>query len=218
MIIIGYQGIGKSTLAGKNNCIDLESGNFWHNGARPYDWYVYYCQIAEHLSQQGYTVFVSSHEVVRNLLKKHSKEALFVVCPAIELKEAWIDKLKKRFESSKLEKDFKVIILSNSNKNRVRPFKEKLNVDSSFSSKKPFKKKYKKIMNLYNFKDTEIAVIGDVLLTDILGGNRMGFTTILVNGISEDEPFMTSLVRSIESHIIKKLNKKGILFKGEYYE
>ena len=81
------------------------------------------------------------------------------------------DELRELF--FELEKDFKVIILSNSNKNRVRPFKEKLNVDSSFSSKKPFKKKYKKIMNLYNFKDTEIAVIGDVLLTDILGGNRM---------------------------------------------
>lgn len=117
-----------------------------------------------------------------------------------------------------LEKDFKVIIVSNSSKNRVRPFKEKLNIDSSFSSKKPFKKKFKKIMNLYNFKDTEIALIGDVLLTDILGGNRMNFTTILVNGISEEEPFHTRVLRSIEKIIIKKLNNKGILFKGEYYE
>ena len=117
-----------------------------------------------------------------------------------------------------LEKDFKVIIVSNSPKNRVRPFKEKLNIDSSFSSKKPFKKKFKKIMNLYNFKDTEITMIGDELLTDIWGGNRMNFTTILVNGISEEEPFHTRIMRSIEKRIIKRLNKKGILFKGEYYE
>ena len=107
MIIIGYQGIGKSTLAGKNNYIDLESGNFWHNGARQDNWYVFYCNIAEHLSQQGYTVFVSSHEVVRNRLRKYSKEELYIVHPSIELKEKWIDKLKKRFESSKLEKDYK---------------------------------------------------------------------------------------------------------------
>ena len=117
-----------------------------------------------------------------------------------------------------LEKDFKVIIVSNSPKSRVRPFKEKLNIDSSFSSKKPFKKKFKKIMNLYNFKDTEIAMIGDELIADIFGGNRMNFTTILVNGISEEEPFHTRIVRSIERKIIKQLNKKGILFKGEYYE
>lgn len=117
-----------------------------------------------------------------------------------------------------LERDFKVIIVSNSSKNRVRPFKEKLNIDASFSSKKPCKKKFKKIMNLYGFKDTEIAVIGDELLTDIFGGNRMNFTTILVNGICEDEPFHTRIIRSFEKIIIKSLNKKGILFKGEYYE
>ena len=70
MIISGYQGIGKSSLAGKNNCIDLESGNFWVDGKRADDWYKPYCQIANHLSQQGYTVFVSSHEVVRKELEK----------------------------------------------------------------------------------------------------------------------------------------------------
>lgn len=33
MIIIGYQGIGKSTLAHEDNkYIDLESGNFWYQG------------------------------------------------------------------------------------------------------------------------------------------------------------------------------------------
>ncbi len=117
-----------------------------------------------------------------------------------------------------LEKDFKVIIMSNSNKDRIRPFKEKLNIDSSFSSKKPLKRKYKKIINMFNFKDTEVAMIGDCLLTDIWGGNRMDFTTILVNPISEQEPFHMRALRVFERKIIKKLNKKGILFKGEYYE
>ena len=107
MIVIGYQGIGKSTLAGKNNCIDLESGNFWHNGARQDNWYVFYCKIAEHLSQQGYTVFVSSHEVVRNRLRKYSNEQLHIIYPSVELKDEWISKLKKRFEDTKLDKDYK---------------------------------------------------------------------------------------------------------------
>ena len=117
-----------------------------------------------------------------------------------------------------LEKDFKVIIVSNSNKDRIRPFKEKLNIDASFSSKKPLKKKFKKIMNMYNFKDTEIAMIGDEIIADVFGGNRMNFTTILVNSISEVKPFINRFIRYIEKKIIKKLNKKGILFKGEYYE
>lgn len=117
-----------------------------------------------------------------------------------------------------LEKNFKVIIVSNSNKNRVRPFKEKLNIDSSFSSKKPFNKKFKKIMNIYNYKDTEIALIGDQLLTDIYGGNKMNFTTILVNNISENEPLHVRFLRHFEKKIIKKFNKKGLLIKGQYYE
>lgn len=113
---------------------------------------------------------------------------------------------------------FKVIILSNSSKDRVRPFKEKLNVDSAYRAYKPLKKKYKKIMNVYKYKDTEIACIGDMLLTDIYGGNKMGFTTILVNYISDMEPLYIRLLRKIEKKIIKKLNKKDLLIKGVYYE
>lgn len=108
MIISGYQGIGKSTLAGKNNCIDLESGNFWVNGKRSDDWYIPYCQIANHLSEQGYTVFVSSHEAVRKELEK-SKEKVYVVFPSIFLKEEWVAKLRRRYETTGLEKDFKAL-------------------------------------------------------------------------------------------------------------
>ena len=117
-----------------------------------------------------------------------------------------------------LEKDFKVIIVSNSNKDRIRPFKEKLNIDASFSSKKPFNKKLKKIMEIYNYNDTDIAIIGDQLITDIYGGNKMNFTTILVNRISEYEPFRDRVLRHFEKKIIKKFNKKGLLIKGKYYE
>ena len=108
MIIVGYQGIGKSTLAGKDGCIDLESGNFWVDGKRAEDWYKPYCQIANHLSEQGYTVFTSSHEVVRKELEK-SKEKVFVVFPSIHLRDEWVNKLKARYEATGLEKDFKAL-------------------------------------------------------------------------------------------------------------
>lgn len=106
MIIIGYQGIGKSTLAGRDKCIDLESSNFWVNGKRAEDWYIPYCQIANHLSEQGYTVFVSSHAVVREELKK-SQEKVIVICPCPDLKDEWIKKLEDRYLFTKLEKDYK---------------------------------------------------------------------------------------------------------------
>ncbi len=112
----------------------------------------------------------------------------------------------------------KVIILSNSNKTRVRPFKEGLNVDSSYSSHKPFKKKYKKVMDIYNFKDNEIACVGDQLLTDVYGANRMGMTSILVNPISNVDLIGTKINRIFERRIFKKLKRQGLFTIGEYYE
>lgn len=107
MIIIGYQGIGKSTLANKDlRFIDLESGNFWVDGKRADDWYKPYCQIAEHLSKQGYIVFTSSHEVVRNQLVG-STEKVICCAPDLSLEDKWIDKLKNRYEASGLDKDYK---------------------------------------------------------------------------------------------------------------
>lgn len=107
MIIIGYQGIGKSTLAQCNlNYIDLESSNFWIDGKRSDDWYKPYCKIAEHLSQQGYYVFVSSHECVRKTLK-NSNEQVVCCVPAVSLKEQWIERLKKRYESDQNNKNYK---------------------------------------------------------------------------------------------------------------
>ena len=125
-------------------------------------------------------------------------------------------KVKELF--ARLEEDFKVIIISNSHKNRIRPFKEKLNVDCAYSSKKPFKTKYKKILELYNFKIDEVACIGDQILTDILGANRMGFTSILVNRVAKYETIFTRFNRFFEKFILKKLAKKNLLVMGEYYD
>ena len=124
--------------------------------------------------------------------------------------------LKELFAS--LEKDFKVIIMSNSTKNRLRPFKEKLNVDTAYLSKKPLKGKYKKIMELYKLQDKHIACIGDQLITDILGANRLNLTSILVNRIAKYEPFRTRFNRFFEKFILRKFARKNILVKGEYYD
>ncbi len=125
-------------------------------------------------------------------------------------------KVKELF--ARLSDDFKIIIISNNNKNRLRPFKEKLNVDVAFSSMKPLKKKYKKILELYKFKIDEVAGIGDQLLTDILGANRMGFTSILVNRMAKYETFNTRINRFFEKFFLKRLEKKNILVSGEYYD
>ena len=105
MIIVGYQGVGKSTVAkNANGFIDLESGNFYVNGVRDDNWYIVYCQIAKHLSDQGYNVFMSAHKQVRDELLKYDVKRKLVY-PSKILQEFWIDRLLKRWQKSALEKD-----------------------------------------------------------------------------------------------------------------
>ncbi len=134
---------------------------------------------------------------------------LHIPVPDKELKDLFAD-----LEILKI----KAIILSNAGKGRVEPFKEKLNVDSSYHSQKPFKKKYKKIMDIYGFKDNEIACIGDQLLTDIYGANRMGFLSILVNPISHEDYLPTKINRFFEQKLFAILEKRGLFKIGDYYE
>ena len=105
MIIIGYQGIGKSTLC-KNNLkyIDLESSALKMFGRRPPNWYIPYCQIAIWLSQQGYVVFTSSHKEVRKYLIGTDEYCIAIV-PSPQLKKEWVEKLKARYHESNSEKD-----------------------------------------------------------------------------------------------------------------
>lgn len=126
-------------------------------------------------------------------------------------------KLKDLFDKLTNE-GFKVIIFSNSPRKRLEGFKKSLNVDCCASAKKPSKNKFLKVQKIYNFDLSEMAILGDQIMTDILGGNRVGITTILVNPMSDvDMPF-TKINRLIEKIIIKKMNKKGMFKVGEYYD
>ena len=73
-------------------------------------------------------------------------------------------------------------------------------------------------MDIYKLKYHEITAIGDQLLTDIYGANRVGITSILINPIGEQEKWCTKINRFFEGFVYRKLRKKGLLEKGEYYD
>jgi len=62
-----------------------------------------------------------------------------------------------------------------------------------------------------NLSRDEIVVIGDQVLTDVLGGNRAGFSTILVVPIVETDDKITRFNRKIERRILNKLKKQGLI-------
>lgn len=113
---------------------------------------------------------------------------------------------------------FKLILFANCQRSRVEVFKNTLAVDSSALTFKPKKDKYLKVMELYRYKPEEICAIGDQLVTDIYGANRLNITSILVNPISSKDSLYGSVNRKLELTIIKKLEKNDIFKRGRYYE
>ena len=118
----------------------------------------------------------------------------------------------------KIKKDFKVIIFSNNFPKRIKKFGDYYGIDIACISLKPFYYKYIYILLKYKFKRKEVAVIGDQLLTDIQGGNKIGMTTILVEPMTEIDETETWLNRQIEKMLFKKFEDKKLLIKGKYYD
>ncbi len=58
-------------------------------------------------------------------------------------------------------------------------------------------------------KKDELVVVGDQIMTDVLGGNLAGIHTILVVPIVETDGFFTKFNRKIERRILKWMKRKG---------
>lgn len=112
---------------------------------------------------------------------------------------------------------FKIYIASNSIKARVKPFHEELKVDFIYSVKKPHTEKISELINSTKFGLDEIAMIGDSMMDDVVCGNTIGVTTILLDQISKREYPLARIRRMKEKKIQKKLRDKNLFTKGRYY-
>ncbi|PZE22909.1 YqeG family HAD IIIA-type phosphatase [Paenibacillus xerothermodurans] len=95
---------------------------------------------------------------------------------------------------------FQVVIVSNNNKPRVTKFAEPLLLPFIYRARKPTTAAFRKALALMQLAPMQTVVIGDQMMTDVLGGNRMGLYTILVLPIARaDEGFFTKVInRSLE--------------------
>ena len=105
MIYVGYPCIGKSSIAGREDFIDLDSSLF-NDGTE--GWEERYVNVAIDLSNQGYNVFLSSHKQVRDTLKE--KEISYTcVFPEMCLFDAWFDRCAERFKEHPTDKNLKAL-------------------------------------------------------------------------------------------------------------
>lgn len=103
-----------------------------------------------------------------------------------------------------VDKDFFIAVISN---NKCCDYLEKVQSISSFqivgNANKPSRKAIKKLLDKINMHPSQIAIVGDRPLTDILVGKRLGARTILVDSINaHNEGMPTRLVRWLERRFI----------------
>ncbi len=117
---------------------------------------------------------------------------------------------------NKLKKDFLIYVVSNSlNTNKLNIVCKKLEIPYIGDSRKPFKKGYKSL-SFKHIKNNQIAMIGDQLMTDVWGANRMGYISVLIDPMTNNELIWTKLTRVLEKIIFKINNKK--IERGNYYD
>lgn len=101
----------------------------------------------------------------------------------------------------------KLIIVSNNNNRRIRPFAEKLGLEYVAMSCKPMTFAFTKAHRKIGLKSSEIAVVGDQIYTDILGGNLKRMFTILVQPYSLEHGLIYRVKRRFEKIHIKKYHR-----------
>ena len=117
---------------------------------------------------------------------------------------------------TKLKKDFKIILLTNSPSFRSNKIKNQLDVDCYSLSMKPLKYNLNKIMKNYDKKD--VVLIGDRLLTDIKLANNYNIMSILVDPITNHNFILVKIMKILkEEPLYKELEKRNILIRGKYY-
>lgn len=103
----------------------------------------------------------------------------------------------------------KLYILSNTNdKQKVEKVANKIDIPYQHLAMKPLKRGFLKVQKTLKEKPEAIAVVGDQIFTDIVGGNRSKMFTILVDPIAKKDYWYTAWKRPIENKIKEKIKKE----------
>lgn len=113
----------------------------------------------------------------------------------------WLDELQ--------ELGFKVVVLSNNGEARVSKFAAPLGIPFVYGARKPRSAAFHRALSILNLEPEQTVVMGDQLLTDVLGGNRLGLYTVLVQPIAlQEEGIFTRVNRMIEK-LVRLFNKNA---------
>lgn len=112
----------------------------------------------------------------------------------------WLDTMR--------ENGIKLVIVSNNNDRRIRPFAQQMNLDYTANALKPLTRGFTATARRLGLMPREIAVVGDQIFTDILGGNLFGAPTILVEPMEPETGPLFRFKRKLEVGILRRYRQK----------
>ena len=103
---------------------------------------------------------------------------------------------------------FSLCISSNASKKRTALIAGRFGLEYVYRAFKPYKKGFDKVLLMLNLPAYKCAMIGDQLFTDIKGGRKAGFLTILTKRLNNHESWNVRLKRIFENKILIKYEKR----------
>ena len=106
----------------------------------------------------------------------------------------------------------KIVIASNTlHTGRLKQLADTMKIPFVHRVRKPFVDGFLRAMQLMNSGVAETAVVGDQIFTDILCGNWLGLTTILLRPpLAKEEFLSTQMLRNVERALIKRMQRRGV--------
>lgn len=114
---------------------------------------------------------------------------------------AWLDSLRAH--------NIRPMLLSNNNGNRVRIFAESLGIEWQGRAFKPLARGFRQGAARLGLPFSQIAMIGDQIYTDTLGGNRVGALTCYVETIDRGELWIGFRYRVFERSFIERARRRN---------
>lgn len=102
-----------------------------------------------------------------------------------------------------LDNGIKLMVLSNSKEQRVKPFAERIGLPYISLGLKPLPFGYFRALKRMGSKRKQSAIVGDQIFTDVLGGNIVGVKTILLTPIKLETSLGFRFKRKLEGLVFK---------------
>lgn len=110
------------------------------------------------------------------------------------------------------EMGLRLAVASNTHRpRRLAAICEELGIDVVQRALKPRRAGLRKAMEAMESRPETTALVGDQLFTDVLGGNRLGLFTVLLNPLSPHEFIGTRANRFVERLALHWLARRGVL-------